>query len=1018
MSTRHRAQGPQPSLTSIVRCSASWAAAALLMLTAMPALAVNNYTFPGNLPGDCRDNSNGNYSCGALTLGAGDTIVVVAPRPATITVIGTLTIGDGAQINLTGSASELKFIVSAGFGLGVDTVMNANIESVAAGLIGARSKISGDISTGAGILTANDSVSINGNINTAAGAVNLGAGNQVSGNINTLAGVVTIGANSSTGGYITTAGGEVNLGARNSVGSNITTAAGVVTLGEYNKIGGSIKTAGGGVNIGANTTVASDIMTMAGVVNLGAFGVVGGNIGTDAGAVNVDNDSRICGNIDTLVGGVITLTANVKVGGGIHTFGAGAITISAGSTVGGNMKAMVGVITMTGVQVGGDVEALIGVITLTNTRIRGKVNTLTFFLLGFGITSTNSQIYDKSLVIPAACAANPATPASAASFDALESNTNLPWSKTARKPLYTKLTGAPFTLDIAALTADGMLESAYVASGSTDKYVQLELFDDLGLGAACKDYKSPVAVGKAKFASASPSGAAGRALSAPITVSEVHRSLLVRIRECADSTDNKLGTCTSFTGTAPACSSDRLAVRPPVLKLSTSTPMGVAPQVDDGNTIRAGTDFTLRATTTGGYDGMLTLDASRLTAQLPSEGTNTQSGGIIGVLTPSTLWANANAVPATYSEVGYLYIGIGAYRDDNYTAIDSTAGDCIISTFNNANLADTLSADGKYGCSIGNNVIASLGRFVPHHFSTVIVDRTPLICPPGLSQEGQPCSAAYSGQPFSVTITALSANNTTTLNYKNLLARAVTLEAWSEPGMLAAENQNPLTMFPVPVPPAVVGHGALSSVAAGAFTDGVASAKPVYTFPVRYPAIAPATLAAPTIIYLRARENTGVAADNATSAKAVAALSIEAGITVISGRFKLDNNYGSELLAVPVTTRAQYWNGTRFINNTNDKTSDFSAANVMRSDCKLRVNGRTTTDPTCKNATTMQASPLTNTMKNGSAIFKLSTPGTGNTGSIDLSIDSSTSPWLPSTKARIGVGIYKAGPLIYIREMY
>ncbi len=263
-----------------------------------------------------------------------------------------------------------------------------------------------------------------------------------------------------------------------------------------------------------------------------------------------------------------------------------------------------------------------------------------------------------------------------------------------------------------------------------------------------------------------------------------------------------------------------------------------------------------------------------------------------------------------------------------------------------------------------------------------------------------------------MTITALSASGTPTVNYNGLLARNVTLEAWSAPGMLVIENQNPLTMIPISV---VAGHGALSAVAAGTFALGVADALPADPFPARYPVIAPATLASPTAIYLRARENTDIAADDATSARIVAAESIEAGVTVISGRFKVDNNYGSELLAVPVMTRTQYWNGTRFVDSTTDGQTSISAPDVARSNCKKNLRAGNDCVALILNT------PASPTMVKGALRRTLSAPDTGNagnTGSVDVNINSSTSPWLPSTKARIGMGIYKAGPIIYLREMY
>ena len=971
MNTCCRAQGAQPrrSLNPIARVALAALALLLLALTAMPAQAANNYTFPGALPPGCTESIvSGHYSCGALTLGAGDTITIASPRPATVTVSGALTIGANALINATGSAADLNFQVGGTFGLGDYSTMHANVNTgeSAAG-IGGHTTIVGNITTGNGVVTTLTFVDMTGNITTTGtttGTVNIGADNSISGHIHTIAGVVTTAARAQVNGYIETNAGAVNLGANNKVGDSITTRAGVVTIGANSVIG---ETANGR-----------------------------GNINTDGGDVTVGDSSRLCGSLTTTAG-VVVLGANINIGANIFTAGGG-ITVTGTqttgvTTIGGYLDASAaGAVTLTDALVGGHVNVAVGALTLTDTHVRGNATYHAAY------TPVNSTINDGTVSFAPACSAAPVTPTTtaAAAFNALETGTNLAWSTTARKPLYTKLIGAPFTLDIAALKADGTLESAYVTSGAASKYVKLELFDDVG--AACSAYTTPVAAQTATFTSASYSGAPGRALSGAFTVTGAHPSLLVRIKECADST------CTSFTSVTPACSSDRFAVRPPALTLSTTTSMGTAPSPTASQIIRAGADFTLLAKTspTGAYNGVLTLDATRLTAQLPSEGATTQSGGVIGVLTPSTLTANASAVMANYSEAGYLYIGPGAYRDDSFTLVDSIVGDCITSTDSNANLADTL-VNGKYGCSIGNKAIASLGRFVPDHFSTVIAPGAAMPCPAALLAGGRSCPAigpaagfVYSGQPFAVTITALSANGTPTVNYSGLLARDVTLQAWSAPGSsVAASPAGSVLSYP-PAP-----------VAAATFVKGVATTTPTYTFPIRYPATG---LAVPTDIYLRARENSGVAANDVTSAQAVAAASLEAGITVASGRLKMDNNYGSELHAVPVMTRVQYWDGIRFVNSTTDEKTSISTLDVTRGNCKKNLKTGGACIPLTLHA---PASPV---MVEGALRLKLAAPG--QTGSVDLSINSSTSPWLPSTAARIGVGVYKAGPVIYMREHY
>ncbi len=977
-----------------------------LLLTGLPAQAAN-YTFPGALPPGCINILNGNYTCGTLTLADDETITIASPKPATITFIGAFTAGANAKINANGSAADLSISTSAAVTIGANALLNANVSATAAVNTGSGSTVGGNIVTTmpTGVVTIGASSTVGGYIQTDFGAATVGADSIVNGNISTLAGVVAIGMRSIVNGAISTSAGAITTSADVTVNGSVSADAGVVTIGMRNNIKGMLGTGAGAITVGSSSIIGG-INTPIGVVTLNGYVTATGDIISGVGAVNVGDYSRLCGQLTVYGAGIVTVTTNVKIDGNVSTT-VGGITVGADSTVAGNVTISgVGVATLTSVFIGGNVSTTAGAITMTSSKVRGSVGAS-----GAGVVTLNATtVNDSSFAIAPACAATAPTPVpipltTVATFDALESGTNATWSATARKPLYTKLIGTPFTLDIAALKTNGTLESAYVAIGAIARHVKLELFDDTG--AACSAYTKPVATQTASFSSTLFSGTLGRALSGSFTVLDVHRSLLVRIKECVDNL------CTGFTSTDQACSSDRFAVRPPALALTTTTAMGSAPSPTAAQIIRAGANFTLQAGNNpiGAYTSLLTLDSAKLTAQLPSEGSSVQNGGTVGVLTPSTLTANASAVTATYSEVGYLYLGAGAYRDDSWTAIDSVIGDCITSTANNDYLSDTL-IGGKYGCSIGNKVNAVLGRFVPDHFNTVIAPEAAMPCPAALLASGQTCPAAgfvYSGQPFAIMIAALNLAGNPTLNYSGLLAHDVALDAWSAPGIAEKdENKNPLTMQ---VAPTSAAHGALSHAPATAamFTAGLASTNAIYTFPAHYPAT---TLAMPTDVYLRARET---AADGVTSLRASPLTSIEAGIKVVSGRLRVANNYGSELLAVPIMVDAQYWNGSRFVNSTTDQKTSFNNLDVTRSNCKksLSVAGNCIALTILAPMTIAAPVPL---MKNGEIRLMLVAPGSSRAGSVDLSIN--MFDWLPSTTARIGTGVYKAGPVIYMRETY
>ncbi len=72
-----------------------------------------------------------------------------------------------------------------------------------------------------------------------------------------------------------------------------------------------------------------------------------------------------------------------------------------------------------------------------------------------------------------------------------------------------------------------------------------------------------------------------------------------------------------------------------------------------------------------------------------------------GVLTVGT-GSNAAISIVTYSEVGYLYLAQGVYRDDEFMKVDSDNGDCIsVASASSTSIDNNLSAiliDGQYGC--------------------------------------------------------------------------------------------------------------------------------------------------------------------------------------------------------------------------------------------------------------------------------------------------------------------------------
>lgn len=181
---------------------------------------------------------------------------------------------------------------------------------------------------------------------------------------------------------------------------------------------------------------------------------------------------------------------------------------------------------------------------------------------------------------------------------------------------------------------------------------------------------------------------------------------------------------------------------------------------------------------------------------------------------------------------------------------------------------DYLGAGNVTGASSGN-----VGRFYPHHFDTTVTSACG--------------SFTYSGQPFPLTVTAKNLGGGTTQNYAGAFAKTVTLS-----------DANGAT-----------GAFSPASLAAGDFLAGEANKSVKFTFAGK-PA-APATLKV-----------------RATDGEASSASGSEGSLPLRSGRLRLVNYYGSELLRPRVEYRVEYWDGSRWTVNAADTCTSLAAANI------------------------------------------------------------------------------------------
>ena len=307
-----------------------------------------------------------------------------------------------------------------------------------------------------------------------------------------------------------------------------------------------------------------------------------------------------------------------------------------------------------------------------------------------------------------------------------------------------------------------------------------------------------------------------------------------------------------------------------------------------------------------------------------------------------------------------------------------------------------------------------VGRFIPDHFDTMVTHG----CAGGMY--------TYSGQPFTIQATARNLAGGATQNYfYNAIAgysRDVTLSAWDSAG--TAVNPGPGALTPVQPPVLMLASAFLSTAPGVALTPSPpTAASPVYNFTSRQ--------TVPTLVRVRATDSDGI-----SSLRGAPNPSNEGATLVRSGRARLLNAYGSELLDLPMTFRAEYWNGAGWTLNSADVcTGDTSlgAANTVSLSLAAVTPAlwATCAWDSISAPSNLSGIGCASTAPAGRNYKEGATPGIGFAGDFNLwlkapgagkagsGLVTPTVPaWLgvvPPTRATFG--IYKS-PVIYLRENY
>lgn len=226
-----------------------------------------------------------------------------------------------------------------------------------------------------------------------------------------------------------------------------------------------------------------------------------------------------------------------------------------------------------------------------------------------------------------------------------------------------------------------------------------------------------------------------------------------------------------------------------------------------------------------------------------------------------------------------------------WSAGAATASNLTYSEVGSMTLKATLASGSYLGSGLSaSGTSATLGAFVPAYFDSVVT--------PGCG------SFTYSGQPFTVAVTARNVSGGTTVNYSNLAgctlcSKAVTL--WD--------------------PAATANFNGTNTLSASTFAKGIGtSATVAYTWPV--------ATTVPASITLRAVDSSVTPNVSSNVSTTTYPTHVEGATTVRSGRLWLGNAYGSDQVNLVLPFETQYWNGSAFVKNTLDNCTAIASGNV------------------------------------------------------------------------------------------
>lgn len=318
----------------------------------------------------------------------------------------------------------------------------------------------------------------------------------------------------------------------------------------------------------------------------------------------------------------------------------------------------------------------------------------------------------------------------------------------------------------------------------------------------------------------------------------------------------------------------------------------------------------------------------------------------------------------------------------------------------------TVSLSDYFGAGTVSGTSDWIGRLYPHHFDTVL---TPAAGCGGFAYSGVP---GQRGQPFAVQVTAKNgqlpvAGTTQNYNYSATpglsFARAINL----------SEDSMPAVAGSIYVGAAAGGAGAVPDTVFVAGVGTVPATAVVNPSPVSFTYAA--RPAEPQTITLHAED-----ADTLPSKATNGGLS--GTMLIYSGRLMLGNAFGSEFAALPVPLQAERWQSGAWQRNSFDNCTALTVPTSGNGGLAFSPQTGSNQLGAGETTATMRGTAVSPvTVLSGDSQLRLSAPGSGNQGFVDVIGANLGAPvWLPSTgNARACFGICgPRSPVIYSRERY